>query len=290
MNQLRLEAEDAQEKVEELKGKVKTLEQENLSKEQEITSLNHRNQVLEAEVEKMESTLKEAKDAANQSAQHDTQNEALQRRLQILEEEAEEADRNLRETNEKYALLPPPLTPPLIHPCRSLCPCIPLRCGLAGTGMNTSRLHVLTLVFPLQAPPNRRQGWSLRTQGAGARVFSGPVGEQVRGDGKEAHRIAKGPARPRGLHQQRLRRTRIFGLGTGVKFSGDMGIFILSSNIQLLFFLFFFFKSLLFVQVNFAMSFSLFLGSWQGTFIASASVSSLSQGFLSSIDSPPVFA
>ena len=110
MNQLRLEAEDAQEKVEE-QGKVKTLEQENLSKEQEITSLNHRNQVLEAEVEKMESTLKEAKDAANQSAQHDTQNEALQRRLQILEEEAEEADRNLRETNEKYALLPPTPNP-----------------------------------------------------------------------------------------------------------------------------------------------------------------------------------
>lgn len=106
MNTLRLEAEDAQEKVEELKGKVKTLEQENLAKEQEITSLNHRNQLLEAEVEKLESSLKEAKDAANQSAQHDTQNEALQRRLQILEEEAEEADRTLRETNEKCDSLP----------------------------------------------------------------------------------------------------------------------------------------------------------------------------------------
>lgn len=120
MNTLRLEAEDAQEKVEELKGKVKTLEQENLSKEQEITSLNHRNQVLEGEVEKMESTLKEAKDAANQSAQHDTQNEALQRRLQILEEEAEEADRNLRETNEKYGRTPPiylSLSLALTFPC-----------------------------------------------------------------------------------------------------------------------------------------------------------------------------
>lgn len=106
MNTLRLEAEDAQEKVEELKAKVKTLEQENLAKEQEITSLNHRNQLLEGEVEKMESSLKEAKDAANQSAQHDTQNESLQRRLQVLEEEAEDADRNLRETNEKYGLFP----------------------------------------------------------------------------------------------------------------------------------------------------------------------------------------
>lgn len=105
MNSLRLEADEAHEKVEELKGKVKTLEQENLAKEQEITSLNHRNQLLEAEVEKLETALKDAKDAANQSAQHDTQNEALQRRLQLLEEEAEEADRTLRETNEKYGLL-----------------------------------------------------------------------------------------------------------------------------------------------------------------------------------------
>lgn len=105
MATLRLEADDAHEKVEELKGKVKTLEQENLSKEQEITSLNHRNQLLEEEVEKLESSVKEAKDAANQSAQHDTQNEALQRRVQLLEEEAEENDKTLRETNEKYECL-----------------------------------------------------------------------------------------------------------------------------------------------------------------------------------------
>lgn len=122
MNNLRLEAEEAQEKVEELKSKVKTLEQENLAKEQEITSLNHRNQLLEGEVEKLETALKEAKDSANQSAQHDTQNEALQRRLQLLEEEAEDADRNLRETNEKYVYFPfppPPRTSFLTSPQRS---------------------------------------------------------------------------------------------------------------------------------------------------------------------------
>lgn len=183
-----------------------------MSKEQEITSLNHRNQVLEGEVEKMESSLKEAKDAANQSAQHDTQNEALQRRLQILEEEAEEADRNLRETNEKYGRTPPTAYLSMAVPG----PYVPLRYGLAGTRTIGSRMHVLTrfLFFLLQAPPNRCQGWSLRTQGAGARVLPGPVGEQVRGDGKEAHRVAKGPARSRGLDQQRLRR---IGLGTGVK-------------------------------------------------------------------------
>ncbi|CAG7948118.1 unnamed protein product [Penicillium nalgiovense] len=98
---LRAEADEAHELVDELKAKVKTLEQENLSKEQEITSLNHRNQLLEEEVEKAEAALKEAKDAASQSLQHDTQNEALQRRVQLLEEEAEENDKTLRETNEK---------------------------------------------------------------------------------------------------------------------------------------------------------------------------------------------
>lgn len=107
MNALRLEADEAQAKVEELKNKVKALEQENLAKEQEITSLTHRNQVLEAQVEKLEVELKEAKEAASHSAQHDAQNEALQRRLQLLEEEAEEADKTLRETNEKYASVYP---------------------------------------------------------------------------------------------------------------------------------------------------------------------------------------
>lgn len=106
MNALRVEADEAHDAVEELKAKVKDLEQASLAKEQEITSLNHRNQLLEEEVEKLESSVKDAKDAANQSAQHDTQNEALQRRVQLLEEEAEENDKTLRETNEKYVHTP----------------------------------------------------------------------------------------------------------------------------------------------------------------------------------------
>jgi tropomyosin, fungi type len=102
MNALRIEADENQSKAEELQTKVKALEQENLSKEQEITSLTHRNQLLEAEVEKLEAALKEAKGIAGESAQHGAQNEALTRRLQLLEEEAEEADKTIRETNEKY--------------------------------------------------------------------------------------------------------------------------------------------------------------------------------------------
>jgi DNA repair ATPase RecN len=104
MQALRVEADEHQAKSEELQARVKTLEQETLAKEQEITSLTHRNQLLEGEVEKLETGLKEAKDAAGQSAQHGQQNESLQRRLQLLEEEAEEADKTLRETNDKYEM------------------------------------------------------------------------------------------------------------------------------------------------------------------------------------------
>lgn len=102
MNSLRLEQEQTEAQCQELKAKVKHLEQENLAKEQEITSLSHKNQLLESEVEKLEAGVKQAKEEAALGTQHGTQNESLQRRLQLLEEEAEESDKQLRETNEKY--------------------------------------------------------------------------------------------------------------------------------------------------------------------------------------------
>ena len=101
MNSLRLEADEASAKVEELQVKVKSLEQDNLAKEQEITSLSHRNNLLETEVEKLETAIKDFKKAADEGQQHGTQNETLTRRLQLLEEEAEEADKTLREAHEK---------------------------------------------------------------------------------------------------------------------------------------------------------------------------------------------
>ena len=88
-------------------AKVKSLEQENMAKEQEITSLTHRNQLLETEVEKLEGAHKESKAVADESSHHSSQNEALQRRLQLLEDEAEQADKNLRESNEKYGEISP---------------------------------------------------------------------------------------------------------------------------------------------------------------------------------------
>jgi tropomyosin len=102
MNALRIEADESASKVEELQKQVKQLQQENLAKEQEITSLSHKNQLLEADVEKLEKAHGEAKAAVTESAQHGTQNETLTRRLQLLEEEAELNDKNLRETNDKY--------------------------------------------------------------------------------------------------------------------------------------------------------------------------------------------
>lgn len=102
MNQLRIQSEDAQAKIEELSQKVKTLEQENLAKEQEISSLTYRNTRLEADNEALEAVVKELKGAAESGAQTGTELDALQRKVQLLEEEAEEADKNLRETTEKY--------------------------------------------------------------------------------------------------------------------------------------------------------------------------------------------
>lgn len=101
MNALRLETDNATAKVEELQAKVKVLEQENLSKEQEITSLQHKNNLLEAQVEKLEDDVKTHKTKAEDGGNAISHNETLQRRLQLLEEEAEEADKNLRETNDK---------------------------------------------------------------------------------------------------------------------------------------------------------------------------------------------
>ena len=102
MSSLRVQQEETHNKYEEGQSKVKTLEQENLAKEQEITSLSHKNQLLESEVEKLEEDVKKAKADAEERGQHGTQNESLQRKVQLLEEEAEESDKNIRETNEKY--------------------------------------------------------------------------------------------------------------------------------------------------------------------------------------------
>lgn len=174
MNALRVEADESAAKNDELNTKIKALEQENLAKEQEITSLSHKNQVLEAELEKLEAGLKDAKSAADESSQHGTQNESLQRRLQLLEEEAEEADKNLRETNDKYV------------PCGAI-----------------TIIKLLLLIFS-QTPSDRCQGRPLRTQGTSSRDIKGSMGAKVRGDGQEVRRDQEGARRLRCRDWQHL--------------------------------------------------------------------------------------
>jgi len=101
---LRAEVDDVQAKNDELQAKIKVLEQENLQKEQEITSLNHQKNLLEQDVEKLETRLKEEKEAHVIGSNNSQELQNLQRKVQLLEEEAEEAEKNLRETNEKYVI------------------------------------------------------------------------------------------------------------------------------------------------------------------------------------------
>lgn len=105
MNALRLETDQAHARIEELAARVKVLEQENLTKDQEILSLTHRNTLLTDDLDKTEKVLAEAKSAADTGAAHGSEVDSLNRKLQLLEEEAEEADKNLRETNEKQVAL-----------------------------------------------------------------------------------------------------------------------------------------------------------------------------------------
>ena len=62
MNQLRLEADESSALAEDLKQKVKTLEQENLAKEQEITTLSQRVARLDEENEKTDISLREVQE------------------------------------------------------------------------------------------------------------------------------------------------------------------------------------------------------------------------------------
>lgn len=211
MNQLRLEADDSAAKVEELQTKVKTLEQENLSKEQDITSLQHKNGLLEGEVEKLETAIKDFKKAAEDGTQHSTTNESLTRRLQLLEEEAEEADKTLREANEKWVAQYYTFKSHdyMTWRCLPHCP-FPLLSDQPVPARLRPRpvylwINADTWVFVLQAPANRCQGGTLRAKSPGPRVRARPVGVQVRGDVQEVRRHQEGAGGVPGRDRQHLR-------------------------------------------------------------------------------------
>ncbi|KAH9989879.1 tropomyosin, partial [Russula vinacea] len=72
-----------------------------LQKEQEITSLNHRLNVYEQDLDKSESKLAEAKASLSDAESGKTTNEGLMRKVQLLEDELDTAEKNLKETVEK---------------------------------------------------------------------------------------------------------------------------------------------------------------------------------------------
>lgn len=84
-----------------MSAQIKVLEQKNLEKDHQITSLSTRNLTLESDVEKLETSLAEVKDAASQSTSLKASNENYTKKLSVLEEELDEADKNLRETTAK---------------------------------------------------------------------------------------------------------------------------------------------------------------------------------------------
>jgi len=101
MEQLRTEVDTATERAETAEAKIKKLELELLAKEQDITSLAHKNNLLETEVEKLEGSLKEAKVAGAEGDTSRGTADALGRKVQLLEDELDAAEKNVKETVEK---------------------------------------------------------------------------------------------------------------------------------------------------------------------------------------------
>jgi tropomyosin, fungi type len=98
---LRAEADVAIERAETAEAKNKAYEQDLLQKDQEITSLNHRLSVLDADLEKAESKLADTKTALSEGESSKSANEGLTRKIQLLEEELDAAEKNVKETVEK---------------------------------------------------------------------------------------------------------------------------------------------------------------------------------------------
>jgi len=101
MNQLRTEADNAVTRAEEAEAKNKKYEQVLLERDQEITSLQHRLGILEAELEKADAKLADSKMAREEGEHSKMTNEGLTRKVQLLEEELDAAEKNVKETVEK---------------------------------------------------------------------------------------------------------------------------------------------------------------------------------------------
>lgn len=98
---LRAEADAAVERAEAAEAKNKQLEQQLLGKDQDITSLNHKLQVLDGSLQDSEEKLTETKSALEEAERGKATNDSLTRKIELLEDELDTAEKNLKETVEK---------------------------------------------------------------------------------------------------------------------------------------------------------------------------------------------
>jgi tropomyosin len=103
LSQLRLEADNAVVRAEEAEAKIKKLEQELLTKDQDIQSLNHRLTNAEGQLDAAEDKLKDAKNVRDEHDASKSTNDGLQRKIQLLEEELDRAEKTQKETTERCA-------------------------------------------------------------------------------------------------------------------------------------------------------------------------------------------
>ena len=136
MSALRTEADAAVDRAEAAEAKIKKLEQELLGKEQDVTSLTHKLDVLEGQLADAEGKLGVAKSAQQEGELSKATSDELRRKIQLLEDELDAAEKNAKETVEKYV--------PHRHPDRPI-------------------LSVMHLRF--QAETSGREGGALRAAG-----------------------------------------------------------------------------------------------------------------------------
>jgi tropomyosin, fungi type len=92
-------------RAEAAEAKNKKYEQELLSRDQEIQSLNHQIALRDTEIDKLEGHVSSAKQAKEAGEVSRTESEKLQRKIQLLEEELDQAEKNAKETVEKCVVL-----------------------------------------------------------------------------------------------------------------------------------------------------------------------------------------
>jgi len=101
MASLRLEADKATLRAEDIEAKYKILEQLLLEKDHLINSLTHKLDLAIQQLEKAEAELEKYKKASLEGEQSKTTSEGLARKVQLLEEELDAAEKNVKETVEK---------------------------------------------------------------------------------------------------------------------------------------------------------------------------------------------